>query len=262
MAQKKTGKRMFLLDEIRGFAIILMVLYHAFYLVGYQFDVPLGRTLFDFFTPAEPYFAAVFVLICGICCHLSHNNLRRGLWLAGAALLLSACLYCAVWWGMLTADCVIWFGILHCLATCILLYALLRPALSFIPAWIGVPVCLALFLLCWHIPANEGGYFGWEGLFAVPVSPAPAETPWLYPLGLCPIGPCGDYFPLLPWGFCFLAGTFLGRPAAKGRFPKVFYRQHVPFLGTAGRYSLYIYLLHQPVLYLVCELIVWLGSRF
>ena len=63
----------------------------------------------------------------------------------------------------------------------------------------------------------------------------------------------GDYFPLFPWIFLYLTGYFLYGMFMK--FPEVknALRIHlpVPFLVTAGRHSLLLYLLHQPLLMLV-----------
>lgn len=58
-----------------------------------------------------------------------------------------------------------------------------------------------------------------------------------------------DYFPLLPWLFVFIAGTYLGVWAQQGRFPEWAYRSRAPFFQLMGRHSLAIYILHQPVIY-------------
>ena len=257
----KTRKRIHTLDELRGFCLILMVAFHGFFLVGYTFGIPLARELFDFFLPIQPVFAGIFIFLCGLSCHLSRNNLKRGLLLTGVALLLSAVLWCAVWWRMLTDDCVIWFGVLHLLAACILLYCLLNPLFKHIHPWVGLVLCAVLFVLCYHVPPENGGWFGIRGWFTVATPPAALDHPLLYPIGLCPISPCGDYVPLLPWAFCFFGGSFAGVWAARGRFPKWSYRRHVPFFGWLGRHSLIVYLFHQPVLYVLCELILWVSKR-
>ena len=63
----------------------------------------------------------------------------------------------------------------------------------------------------------------------------------------------GDYFPLFPWIFLYLTGYFLYGMFVK--FPEVkkalAIHLPVPFLETAGRHSLLLYLLHQPLLMLV-----------
>lgn len=252
----KSKRRVVVLDELRGLAIVLMVFYHAFYLIGYTFDAPLCRTLFQFFYPVQPFFAALFVFLCGISCNFSRNNVKRGLLLAAVAILLSAVLWCAVFWRMLTPDNYIWFGVLHLLAVSILLYALLKPTLRLLPPWLGLLLCAVLFLLTYHLPDANGGYFGMKGLFMWAVPTASQDNPWLYALGLCPVTLSGDYFPLLPWFFCFLGGTFVGR----WKTPKWAYRSRVPFLAAVGKQSLWVYLFHQPALYLLCEAVLWVAK--
>lgn len=252
---KTNDRRIHFLDELRGFTVILMVIYHACYILGYMFDVSFCRAVFDLFkrdVPLQPFFAGLFILICGISCNLSRSNLKRGLLLAGVAALISLCVWCAIFWGILDRSSYIWFGILHCLATCILLYALIRPTLSLIPPWIGVLLSAALLAVCFHVPAEYGGYFGIQGLFTIAVPEAAPNTPFLYPFGLCPVYNAADYFPLLPWFFCFLLGTFIGVWAKNGKFPKWTYRSRMPFLSSVGRYTLWIYMFHQPVVYGIC----------
>ncbi|MBQ6830691.1 MAG: DUF1624 domain-containing protein [Clostridia bacterium] len=255
--KRKSKRRVCLLDELRGFAIVLMVFYHAFYLVGYTFDVEFCRALFRFFYPVQPFFAALFVFLCGISCNFSRSNVKRGLLLAGVAILLSAVMWCAVFWRMLTPDNYIWFGVLHLLAVSILLFALLRPTLKYIPPWLGLVLCAVLFVLCYHVPADMGGYFGLRGLFTLSIPTAATDHPLLYAFGLCPVTLCGDYFPLLPWVFCFFAGTFVGR----WKTPKWAYRSRFPWLAVVGKQSLWVYLLHQPALYVICEVILWTAKK-
>ena len=58
-----------------------------------------------------------------------------------------------------------------------------------------------------------------------------------------------DYFPLLPWIFLYLAGYFLYRLEKKYIHRLTALYRRIPVLDTLGRYSLPIYLTHQPVLY-------------
>jgi uncharacterized membrane protein len=240
--------RIHFLDEVRGFDILLMVLFHGFYTVGWLLDLSIGRTLFLFFMPVEPFFAGIFIFICGISCYLSHSNWRRGALLALIAVGISLVMY------VFMRDQMIWFGILHMLAVCILLFALLRPLLEKIPFWVGVVACIVLFTLTYPIP-NYGdglqhGVFGIRGLFTVALPESVTQNVWLYPLGFgrAP-SPASDYFPVFPWLFCFLCGSFIGRLAKQQRFPQWMYRSHVPFFSWCGKHTLAIYILHQPIIY-------------
>lgn len=257
MAKKTSSRRILFIDEVRGFDIILMVCFHAFYTMGWLLDLPIGKTLYFFFEPAQPFFAGLFIFICGICCWFSHNNWLRGLELAGVAVAMSLVLY------FVMPDQMIWYGILHLLATCILLFALLKPLLSRIPPWLGLILAATLAILTWNIPYYNGSFFGVEGLWSLAVPESMIQNPWLYPLGLGHIRGASDYFPLMPWFFVFLCGSFVGVWATKGKFPKWMYRSHAPFLSAAGRHTLIIYIVHQPIIYGIglaaAQVMRWLG---
>ena len=241
---KKSGARVHMLDEIRGLCIWLMVGHHLLYTLGYVFGVGWAVAAFDWLSIPAPFFAGLFVLICGMACHFSRNNLKRGALLALVAVGMTAVLY------FVMPNSVIWFGVLHCLAVCILLYAALRKAIDAVPVWLGVPLCAVLFLFTWHLPADKGGVFGLPDVWTVAVPETIKAQTWLFPLGLGR-GMSADYFPLFPWLFCFLAGALIGRK----KFPAFMCRSRFPSLAKTGRYTLWIYLLHQPVIYGVCYLI-------
>ena len=81
-----------------------------------------------------------------------------------------------------------------------------------------------------------------------------APVSWLFPLGFVPRSfYSADYYPPLPWIFCFFLGARLGGV--------VDWKKHDRPLPEAlclpGRHSLLLYLLHQPVLYGL----VWLIQR-
>ena len=207
----RSHRRIHFLDELRGFCVILMVFFHSFYTAGYLFGAAWGVSLFQFFLPVEPIFAGLFIFISGICCNLSDNNVKRGICLAGVAAGMSLALWFAVRAEWLTPDSLIWFGILQFLAVCILLYALLYPTIRFIPAWLGLVLCAVLFLSTYHVFPADGGFIGIDGVFVWDLPSFSPINPLAYVLGLCPVETAGDYFPLLPWMFCFFGGVFVGR---------------------------------------------------
>lgn len=248
-------RRIHFLDEVRGFDLILMVFFHGFYMLGWVYNVAFGRTFFIFFRPVQPFFAGLFIFICGISCYLSHSNVRRGLILAGISVGISLFLY------LFMRDQMIWFGILHFLAASILLFAALRPFLSKIPPLVGIAVCAVLFLLTWHMPEEAGSWFGIKGVFALHLPESLVRTPWLYPLGIGTL-PSADYFPILPWFFCFLSGSFVGVWAKAGKFPQWMYKSRAPWLSWIGKHTLVIYVVHQPVIFVLCAGVMWLIRVF
>ena len=232
MPEGASRPRYFLLDELRGLAIISMVVYHAFYSLAFVFGSGAGLTLFGFAEPVQPFIAGTFFFLCGLCCRFSRSNLKRGLRLAGAAALVTLATLAMTLFGV---DEVIWFGVLHFLACAVLLFVPLRKLLDRAPPLPQLVAFTALFL-------------GWR---LAPPLPRTGFFP-LYMLGFpSHTLHSADYFPLLPWLFLFLAGSAAGVYGARGQFPGWLGKSRVPALQWLGRHSLLIYLLHQPVLYAV-----------
>ena len=141
--------------------------------------------------------------------------------------------------GFSGSGMIIYFGVLHCLGICMMLWGLLKKA----PLWVLLllsAVCIPLGLWFMGLP-GIGSYL-------------------LMPLGLYWEGfVSSDYFPLLPFMGFFLLGAALGRLLYKNGtslFPKINARNPIlRFLQFTGRQSLWIYLLHQPVLIGICMLL-------
>ena len=228
------------IDELRGALILLVLIYHLLYDITLFFPATAPRLwlLGDAIRPLRAVVPGLFILLCGMCTHLSRNNMRRGLWcalFAGGIRLVS---------GIVSPACPIRFGILHLLALCLLLWcALHRPlAQMHLPPWAAMVGGGLLFALTYRL---EQGYFA-----GMPLPAALWDREWLLWLGL----PCrrllsADYFPLLPHLFMFLTGTFVGVYATNGRFPAFTYRQRSKALCFLGRHALVIYIAHQPIIY-------------
>ena len=75
------------------------------------------------------------------------------------------------------------------------------------------------------------------------------RTDWLLPFGIHSPGYASfDYFPLVPWLGIFLVGTALGKSVYAARRSLLPWRLPSTFVNGAGRHSLIIYLVHQPVI--------------
>ena len=143
--------RIHLMDEIRGLCVLLMIFYHAFYTMSMLFHWELGTKLLVFFSPAEPFFAGLFILISGISSQLSHSNLIRGLKLLGVALALTLVTY------FIIPSELIVFGILHMLSVCMIVFGLGQKLWDRIPLILGLAVCAVLFLIT--MPVSDGYLF-------------------------------------------------------------------------------------------------------
>lgn len=242
--KKQTNMRYHTLDEARGFAVLCMVFYHAFYTLSFDANLKIGEVLFDFFTPLEPFFAMFFIILSGVCCQLSRSNLKRGLKLAAVALLLTAVTVFLSRHGMEGAE--IYFGILHLLAVGMLLVALINRLLLKLPPLITAMFFLVLFVFTYNI---ESGTLGFGDIsFSLPNKLYLSDT--LFFLGFHSGNfYSADYFPILPWIFMFLCGASIGIYAKRDKFPQSFKKLRIPFLSVIGKNALIIYILHQPVIY-------------
>lgn len=221
------------LDAARGGAVIAMVAYHLAWDISHfgliETDVGLdpGWKLF------AQTIAATFLAIAGLSLALAFRRgfdprgfvKRLGL-IGGAAALVSAGSYA------LFPDRFIFFGILHCIAVASIV------ALAFRAAPWGVTLAVAMVVLA--LP----------GFVRAEVFSAPALI-WL---GLGAREPVSnDFVPLLPWAGFLLAGLAFGQ--ALGQAVGTVWPSHASgsggpgWLRQLGRWSLPVYLIHQPLLF-------------
>ncbi|MBQ2847548.1 MAG: DUF1624 domain-containing protein [Clostridia bacterium] len=251
--------RLNFLDEARGLAVLCMIFYHAFYICGYFFEWDEAAKLFDFFMPVQPFFAGIFIFICGISCTLSESNLKRGLILLGVAAgftLVTALLLPAL--GFVGTE--IYFGILHLLAVSVLIYALFEKKLESFSPFTGILLCAVLYAFTSGIGEGELGY-GSLIKFTLPESLY--EHDFLMPIGIySPSFYSADYFPIFPHIFIFLSGAFAGRYYLYKGYPEWCYQKRIPFFSFLGKKSLIIYVVHMPVIFAVAYAIKFIINMF
>ncbi|ARQ00463.1 DUF1624 domain-containing protein [Pseudorhodoplanes sinuspersici] len=224
--------RIALLDVLRGVAIAAMVVYHSFFdleLFGLAYVAVSEHWGWIAFVRTIP---ASFLAVAGISLYLAHHNGMhwRNFWwrigyLVAAAMLVTIISY------FVDPDAIIWFGILHCIALSSVI------GLAFLRAPLPVIILAAIVVLI-------------GPLFATPLLNAPILL-WL---GLgTEAPPSNDYNPLFPWFGFMLIGIAVARILAPYATKAVWaHWQPVDVAGRvlalAGRHSLLIYLLHQPIL--------------
>lgn len=252
--------RYHLLDELRGLAVLCMVVYHGFFSVSMVLNIPLSDRLIAFFMPAEPFFAALFIFISGICSTLSRSNLKNGLRLAVIALGITA--VTVVGDRLLDINMSIFFGVIHLLACCLLLAALTdKLKVKYRFPKISLAVLALLFLITYDLVFGSP-FLPCLGLSELGVKMPYGFTghPWLLLFGFPEpgIGAMADYFPLTPWVFMFFMGACFANIRGRGVLPAFFAKKRVGFLGAVGRHSLIIYVVHQPVIFGLCYLTLFL----
>ena len=125
----------------------------------------------------------------------------------------------------------------------------LEKPLEKLPPALGFALSALLFALLRPLAAGRIGL----GPLSLAVPPA-LYTPLLTPLGLpYPGFRSGDYFPLLPWLFLYLAGFYLAPLLHRSSIWRELAQKKLEPLGWIGRKSLWIYLLHQPL----CMALAW-----
>lgn len=223
-------KRIWELDALRGLCIIGMVIVHLIYNAAELFGMISGE-LPPLFTFVQNTGGNAFLLISGICVTLGSRNLRRGLLVFGCGMVLTVVTATGCWLGFCERELIIWFGALHCLGLCMILWQGVKGWPAPILGMLGI----SIILLGWRM----------ESILV--------DFPWMIWLGLAtPQFITSDYFPIAPNFGYFLLGAVIGKTLyrhKKSLFPKVdAERFPMSFLQYCGTHSLAIYLLHQPVL--------------
>lgn len=229
--------RIWELDALRGICILgMMVVHFVFDLIEFA---GLGLTMPGWFDFCQRYGHILFILISGICATLASRSFRRGVIVFCAGLLVTGVTFFMVCVLKFNRSLSIFFGILHLLGICMMLFPLFKK----LPVWALAVLGAGFVALGVWLAALE----------PVAVSFPSAQGLLLGAIGIRPAGfYSGDYFPIFPNLGWFLLGAVLGRTAYRRReslLPKVnadFFL--LRFFRFCGRHSLWIYLLHQPVL--------------
>lgn len=248
---KSDKKRIYMLDELRGFAILCMIIHHTFLDVGDVLCLSWGYRVFDTLCAVQPFFWALFIVISGMCSRLSRNTLKRGFFVLGCGLVITF-FTCIIMPLLGFEETEIYFGILHCLGCCMIITGLLMPLIDKIDYRIGALISLVLFFFTCGINSKTLLF----GLIKLPSSWY--QYDFLAPLGVFSDSfKSADYFSIIPWLFMFLFGAFIGKLAKDEKLPEAMYKKRSNFLCFAGRNSLWIYMLHQPAIYAVMLIIAF-----
>ncbi len=241
---KEKSMRVIFFDELRGFMILNMIVYHLFYDLAVIFELPKINWIFsDLADWWQLMICGVFIFISGICCSYSKNNLKRGL-----RLLLWGMVFTAVT-ALAVPDLLIVFGLLHFMGLAVLLTIPLGKYLHKMPPFIGVAAGLLLFWITYHL---QLGWIGFSPQYSIELPSFLFQNNWLFFLGFHDSHfYSSDYFPLIPYIFLFWAGVCFSGVS----LPRWTTVSHSKVLAFLGRKSLWIYLLHQPILYLILYVI-------
>lgn len=217
-----TGSRLPALDLARGIALIGMGVFHFVFDLEYFGALPRGTVMQPFWMVFARLVAGSFVFLAGVSLVLAHGQgIRWQPFLRGTGLVSLAALAVSAATFLAMPAFFVFFGILHM----IVLGRVLGLAVLRAPVW-GL---VGLAAVVW-----------WAGLA---LSHAAFDTRWLAWIGFSQTQPPSvDLEPLFPWFAPFLLGMAAARLGLVPRW------QGGGVLVWAGRHSLSIYLIHQPVL--------------
>ena len=229
----KRHPRLPVIDIARGVAIIAMVIYHLSWDLWFY-----GFIAADVgFDPAWVAFARTilfaFMVLVGVGLVLGHGNgmrwtsfWRRWLFVAGGAALITL----GTWFAF--PESFVYFGVLHAIA----LSSLIALPFLFAPLWLtGLVAALVIGLhFGFADPLFNEKVFSWIGFWVVPP-------------------PTNDLVPVFPWFGVVLLGVLAMRlirgTAVEAMLGTIHPRNRLArLLGWMGRWSLVIYLVHQPLL--------------
>jgi uncharacterized membrane protein len=226
------------IDILRGVAVAAMIIYHFAWDLRFFGLITTDIISHPFWMAFARAIAGSFLILSGVSLALMARDgldraifLRRFALIAGAALLVTAATWLAIPQGF------IFFGILHCIAfSSLVALPFLRMPLPAVLA--AATITLAMPLLV-SAPLFDAPLLQWLGLGTrVPLT--------------------NDYVPVFPWTGLALLGVALGRWIADrpsgwlGLAPA----GALATVAKAGRLSLPIYLVHQPVL----MALLWLAA--
>ena len=228
---KANGSRIWELDFLRGTALILMIYFHIIFdmAVFFNYSVSYEGNINYYIGKIS---AILFILIAGICCSLSGNNIKRGLKVTGAALFVTLASY------IYNPGFIILFGILHFLGFCILLSTATNKLGKYSLLISGTIIIITGFFIQF-INVNHNYLF----IFGIINRSFVSQ----------------DFYPLIPWFGVFLYGMAFGKELYSQNRSLFKSSPRYRMVSTAGRHTLPIYLIHQPVILLIFKLaaLIW-----
>lgn len=223
-------KRIWELDVFRGICILGVIAVHFVYDMVELYSL----VKWDYppaFAFIRDWGGVLFFLLSGICVTLGSHSVRRGLIVFSCGLIITAVTAGMYLMELYDRSIIIYFGVLHCLGMCMLLWPLFKN----FPWWALLLCSGALTILGFWLQEQP-----------------PVDHYWLMAVGLPWTGfATADYFPLLPYFGFFLLGAVLGKTVYRRKeslLPRVNTKNiFIRFFSFCGRQSLWLYLLHQPL---------------
>ena len=235
----KENIRYYLLDSLRGISIISMIAFHLCYDLFMIYGINTSWYFYPITAVWERSICVVFILVSGMCLNFSENGIKRGILLNLAGFAVTCVTVIA------EPNQAVWFGVLNLIGCSMMIVSVLLDNLKKIRPLSGALISFLLYAVSYDV---SKGYVGLFGLDIVKLPDFLYSCKYLAFLGF----PSSDFFstdffPLIPWIFLFAAGFYLWNFIVEKNLTKYF-ELKIPVLDKIGRYSLWIYLAHQPII--------------
>lgn len=230
------------IDLLRGFLIILVVFDHLMWFINYYCFHYSSGFLTWYWTSNLRFIVRQIVLMlfmftCGISCHLSRNNKKRGFLLLAFSILVVLVTHILQLTPLFNNRVIIIdINILGVIALSILLYALCQKLstknLFFV---VGLLILFYVMITVTYNHFNDGVYNPFTAILYCPFNPIKA-------------GYVGDYLPLFPYVIFLFLGVIFARFIYKEKksviLKKGRWEKPICFLG---RHTLIIYIAHEVI---------------
>lgn len=273
-AKKPKKSRAWELDFLRGISIIMVIWDHIMFDIAYMFGdawQASGNTfLSNLFNFALRYhnsdlrfygwcvFVFIFFFVSGTCTAFSKNNYLRGVKLAAVALFVTFATFILERFLNFEGALII-FGVLHCMALSILLYAVINTLTHLSPVkyrrFVKFGAFLSVAVVALILNARFNVSLKQVDSLITASSCSPIAGMFIYTEQWWRLS--ADYFPLLPFFAYFMFGASAAAllyPNKKSLLPALDRAWHKP-ISFFGRHSLIIYLALQVVAILFLALI-------
>lgn len=240
-------KRYHTIDWLRGLAIVNMVIFHGIWDLVYLFDFN-----WDWYMSQGAYIwqqciCWTFIFISGFCFSMGHRQLKRGFTVFLCGLLMTAVTV------IFMPENRVVFGILTLLGSCMLFMVPAHKWLRKCKPILGLIISGLLFFLTRNI--NQG-YLGFERWNFISLPDCLYQSLFGTYLGFPTYNFYStDYFSIMPWIFLYVFGYYAQRLMEERHLLEHLKGVRIGILEWIGRHSLLIYVVHQPVLYLVLSLL-------
>ena len=151
--KKEFSKRYGLIDTLRGFALINMVLFHFCYDIFVVYGVDRWWFTYTGVIIWERFICVSFILLSGVSLHFSRHACRRGLIVNACGLLITAVTALAM------PEQAVWFGVLNLIGCSMIITRFCQPLFDKINPFLGAGVSLALFAVFYGVPERYIGFF-------------------------------------------------------------------------------------------------------